>query len=259
MRTSLILLTCAMGLSISLGSAAQTPAEPFDHDGWYSWRVETVPNAPEWCCYTRKAGVSNKSLCQLDQGNGSFGNTSETNGGSDEVQIYALVEEGEIIRLKTLSTNCDVESEKPWSDLGLIDTSQSLNWLTQSGSSASDLMPAIAMHNGQQSLAEMEQFAVSGTSLRQRRDAIFWLGQLRISEAGGILVTLINDDDNSQIREHAIFSYAQSPAPDRLDVLVEIVGDNNQRMSDRQSALFWLAQLEDGSGVDFIHDLLLTH
>lgn len=135
----------------------------------------------------------------------------------------------------------------------------SLNWLTQSGSSASGLMPAIAMHNGQQSLAVLEHFAFSGSSLRQRREAVFWLGQLRISEAGVILMTLINDDISSQIREHAIFSYAQSPAPDRLDLLVEIVGDDNQRMSDRQSALFWLAQLEDGSGVDFIHDLLLTH
>ncbi len=45
----------------------------------------------------------------------------------------------------------------------------------------------------------------------------------------------------------------------RLNVLVVIVGSDEQSMHNRQSALFWLAQLEDGSGVGFIHDLLLTN
>jgi len=38
MRTSLMLLTCMMGLSLSLSSTGQTQAGPFDHEGWYTWR-----------------------------------------------------------------------------------------------------------------------------------------------------------------------------------------------------------------------------
>ena len=83
------------------------------------------------------------------------------------------------------------------------------------------------------------------------------MGQLRVEEMRDELIELINSGDSQEIRERAIFSYAQSPADDRLDVLIAVIEDRRKSMVDRKQALFWLAQSDDSAGVDYIHQLLL--
>jgi HEAT repeat protein len=88
---------------------------------------------------------------------------------------------------------------------------------------ASDALAAIAIHRGSEALRYLSDLADAGPVTEIRKDAIFWLGQVRIGESSGELERLMFRDDNADIRQHAAFSLAQSNAPDRGAALIRQV------------------------------------
>jgi hypothetical protein len=266
-RLPLVMLVLAL-----IGLVTQAPAQemgadlPFAQDGWYSWRVDAVARARDWCCYRWNAGGAVPQSCSLDDQGRHFrisdvpASPGEHRNG--EVRIFARVEDGSLTQLRTLGAGCGVESASPWTDLGKVDSVQSLAWLT--GDHACDRalqdqqLVAIAAHAGETGRQALVRMARPSNSLQQREQAIFWMGQLRVEEMRDELIELINSGDSQEIRERAIFSYAQSPADDRLEVLIAVIEDRRKSMDDRKQALFWLAQSDDSAGVDYIQQLLLV-
>ncbi len=258
----LILATLVAGM---VGTPRAGAAEPFTQDGWYTWRVDAVEHAGDWCCYRWNAGRATRTECRLEERNGSWGQVNH--GGApdqprvDELQLYARFENGALNRLRTLSPSCEVSSDTSWTDLGKVDNVRSVEWLMDQDSLGhplrEDRLMAIAAHAGEASRRELVRVARDPAAGKTRENAIFWMGQLRVEETRDELLALMDEDASRRIREHAIFAYSQSDADDRLEVLIDVIEDRHKDLHDRKQALFWLAQSDDGAGVDYIQRLLL--
>lgn len=227
------------------GSAADLPEA--DADGWYSWRVNVVESAPELCCFSWNNGVATRKRCNLDGRHGGFSTTDNNPFPSDEVQIYALMNSGTATKIRALSSQCPVTTESAIANLGLVQVDESIAWLRQfvtpQSTASDDAITAMALHAGDGARQFLVDTAGSGDSEENRENAIFWMAQVRIGETAGDIQKIMFDDRSADIREHAAFSYSQSTAPDRAEMLIR-QGKNDLDGDVRSQAWFWLAQIE---------------
>lgn len=263
-------LAAAVTMAAPLAAIAADPDTPFGQDGWYRWQVEAVGGVSDWCCYRGSISAQTRITCQLDGRDMSYGGPGNDTSASRPtaprtMNLFAEVQNGAIGRVRVLSADCATESRQPTVDLGAVPTTRSLAWLMDAserrrtgGERNPDAVMAIAVHRGPEAREALVRIARQGPSSQLRQDAIFWMGQLRVEETRHELLDLMANDDSRKIREQAIFAYAQSPAPDRLAVLTDIIEDRNRDMNDRKQALFWLVQDGDPSGIEYVQSLLAS-
>lgn len=267
MKSGRVLLVCLgwMAATMPVNAAQDEDAVVMQQDGWYRWQIDAVQPAPDWCCHSWKSSQGGRAGCDLDRRNQGFSSSrrSDANFANDVMDIYAHIDQGRMSDLRAYSPDCPVHSDSVVTDLGHLDVSRSLALLQSSAlskKSASDQrMTVLAVHAGPEAGDMLSRMAADTSSdLEIRKQAVFWMAQLRVKESREQLLTIIRQDPNAELREHAAFSYAQSNAPDRIDVLIEIIEDNQREFSDRSNALFWLAESESGEGVDYIQKLLTS-
>jgi hypothetical protein len=259
------LLACLgwMAAAMPLHAAQDEDAAVMQQDGWYRWQIDAVQPAPDWCCHSWKSSQGGQAGCDLDRRNQGFSSSrrSNANFANDVMDIYAHMEQGKISDLRAYSPDCLVRTDSNIDDLGHLDASRSLDLLQADGLSKKSLsdqrMAVLAVHAGPEAGEILSRMAADTSSdLETRQQAVFWMAQLRVKESRQQLLTIIRQDPDAELREHAAFSYAQSNAPDRIDVLIEIVEDRQREFSDRSNALFWLAESDSVEGVDYIQKLL---
>jgi hypothetical protein len=242
-RSLLLVLTL---LAPTVGAAAEAPRE-FPVDGWYSWQVAAVDDAPGWCCVHWNHGRSTATACDLDANDFNFGHFNFADDGSHaadeaELQVYALIRGGEAVRVRAMSPACPVESQGPITDLGHVEPAASLAWLRQwVRDDDSNALAAIALHRGPESLAFLTDLALHEKDKELREEAVFWLGQARIAESMPTIVELMFGDEDPDMRAHAAFALAQSSAPERTELLIR-QGREDRAADVRGEAWLWLAQ-----------------
>ncbi len=156
--------------------------------GWYTWRVSTNNYDTRWCCAEWSRGRATPVTCNLDGSGRTY--TSDSSGlrSSDEIQIYARLQRGKVTRIQTLSPHCAVETTTGIRDLGVVETSDSINWLqeqvTLRSAVAEDALLAISTHEEGPALQSLRRY-IEDRSLKPelREQALFWLVQSD-SEAG---------------------------------------------------------------------------
>lgn len=90
-----------------------------------------------------------------------------------------------------------------------------------------------------------------------RRSAIFWSGQLAADEVVTGLADVARDAGAEQgVRDAAVFALSQNQDERALPALMDLAMTAPQAET-RRSALFWLAQHDDGRVVDFLADIIL--
>lgn len=90
-----------------------------------------------------------------------------------------------------------------------------------------------------------------------RKNALFWLGQEAADAAtSGIARVALDEDEDQDIRDAAIFALSQRPSEEGLPVLMELARTGEQADT-RRSAMFWLAQSGDDSVIAFFEEILL--
>jgi HEAT repeats len=232
-------------LAFAAANAGANDLDGLTADGLYTWRVAAVDNAPDWCCYRWQGGSPSPRSCNLDSKRISFSSNKDMLTSSGEMQIFATIEDGEPASIRALSTQCAVHSERTIVDLGEVPTDHSLDWLEkQHGSSApasDDALHAIAIHRSSAAARYLGELAAAAPSMEQRKDALFWIGQVRISDMAADLERFMFRDPSSKIREHAAFSWSQSGAANRSEVLIR-QGRDDPDAKVRAQAWFWLAQ-----------------
>lgn len=230
-------------------------------DGWHTWQVNAVSSAPEMCCASWKNASVKKRQCNLDGRNGGFSSLDDSATSEGRVQVFALMQAGVAKKLRVLSSNCPVSAHSAITDLGAIETDDSVEWLagliSSGNDTGSDAIAAIAVHDGRKARDILTDTAKAGNDEDDREDAIFWMGQVRIGETATALKEFIFDDRSPDIREHAAFSYSQSDATDVADVLIKQGGDDNDP-DVRSQAWFWLAQTEAEESEEAIRYALLN-
>ena len=252
------LLVCG-SIAFSAPLHAQS-GQPFDRDGWYTWQVEAIDDAPSWCCYAKAHGSATTVGCDLDGKTHSYGASSDFPYDMTTVRVFARSERGRLTRVRAVAADCPVTGGGNVNDLGDVAAAESVTWLMpvveDRNSVSRDALAAIAVHKGDAAFAALEQTARTDAHFRNRKAAVFWLGQVRIGEGGELLRELMRKDDSIDMRKHAVFSYSQSAAPDRESALMAIVEDSGMASADRKNALFWVVQTDSSDSIDYIQQLL---
>ncbi len=224
-------------------------------DGWHTWRVAASDDAPNWCCQGWNRGVSRSISCDLDGKSNGYGSSSRYSSDTDQIQIYARTEKGAVTMVRALSVQCPVTTESPILDLGVVDAAESVRWLRSSTDvrkgRRTDALAAIAVHAGPESLQHLVDIATHDSSLENREDAVFWMGQVRAVEAEASIEKLMFNDDDPEFREHAAFSLSLSIAPGRSDALARL-GRDDADVDVRSQAWFWLAQSDSADAEGLI-------
>ena len=166
-------------------------------DGWVTWRVEAGDNVGNWCCSTWSAGKAVATTCHLDGGSLTLNHADPTFRPTGEIQIYAKLADGRATRIRALSPQCPVELPGDITDLGLVETRASLDWLNdQVGANpdlSSDALLAISAHAGPDAVALLVA-AIENRQLRKkvREEALLWLVHSGSEEAYAYLDRLLS-------------------------------------------------------------------
>ena len=184
-------------------------------DGLYTWRVAAADEAPCWCCFDWKRGSNSVRACDLDGRNAGYGVSDTFLATTEEVQIYALIEAGNAERIRVLSPQCPVTSRHDVIDLGLVDVGESLAWLESRVASSeadnTDVLAAIAMHEGAAPGRFLLDTAENGRTIKLRKDAVFAISLLPESQSVNALLGLLEDRQmHREVREQALFWLVQS-------------------------------------------------
>jgi hypothetical protein len=231
-------------------------------DGWFSWRVPAVETAPHWCCYEWSSGVAHRKGCDLDGRHGGYSSSGEYAGTPEQMQIYVLMHNGEPSKIRALSPRCSVTARSAIADLGVVSSGDSVEWLEHYAAPrtdiSTDVLAAIASHEGDRSQRILVDVAQNDGDIENRKNALFWMGQIRGVESVSDIEGIARNDRIAEMREHAIFVLSQLPGERAVDALLAVVKDQDRQRQDRKQALFWLAQSESDRAFDYVEQLLIA-
>lgn len=237
--------SCLAGIAIV--SQANAAELTLPQDGWASWQVEAVEGAPALCCWSNwdKRDAPNAS-CKLDDDRGNFG--TRDNATTDAVRVYARMAGGKVERLRAFSATCAVEAATPIRDLGNVVTDDSTRWLiklTRREASLSQdfdhhLLSALGIHRGDLAQDELTSIARGEGRTETRKNAVFWLAQLRGVAGAEVATSVMFNDKDPELRQHAAFAVTQSKSPSATSDLIRL-GNTDKDGDVRAQAWFWLA------------------
>lgn len=233
----------------TLVSYAQPADLTLPRDGWSSWEVPAVDEAPAWCCLTwNKREVSPRS-CRLDRENDGYGSTSKAT--TDAVRVYARTTGGKVDRLRVYSATCPVEAARPIHEMENVPADDSARWLIELARRSPDaekrddigeeVLAALGMHRGKLAGDALAAFARSDARVETRKHAIFWLATLRGAEGAELTSSVMFNDQDPDVRGHAAFSLSQTESPRATADLIRL-GNTDKDDDVRAQAWFWLAQ-----------------
>jgi hypothetical protein len=237
---------------IALVPMSQAAELELPKEGWVSWQVAAVEDAPDMCCYDgwRQRKLSRK-VCNLDEGRDGF-NISTHDDTMDSVKVYARLAGGKIERLQALSSTCPVETKTPIQDLGDVPADDSARWLVtqikdfvdagKRHPSLTDMaMAALGTHRGDYSRDALAGFARNDARTEVRKKALFWLATMRGPAGGDVVSSAMFNDKDEEVRKHATFALTQSKSP-RIAADIIKLATTDASGEVRAQAWFWLAQ-----------------
>jgi HEAT repeats len=150
-------------------------------------------------------------------------------------------------------------------DLGLVPAGEAADVLLAlaveaAGDDAGELITAATLADSAVVWPRLLRIA-RDTSLSEdtRRQSVFWLGQAAGEAAtrGLDSIATRGEDDDLEVRKHAVFALSQRPAQEGVPVLIRIA--RTHRLPElRKTALFWLGQSEDPRAISLFEELLMT-
>jgi HEAT repeat protein len=246
MNTNTIRIAAAC-IALALTSQGRSAELAVPKDGWASWQVDAVENAPAWCCFDWDNGKnSTPATCKLDGDNHGYGSRDEAK--TSAVRIYAKFAGGKIQRLRSLAAACPVETKSPIQKLENVSTDDSARWLISLAKTApmgkhemgEDLLAAIGMHRGDVAFSALRDTARNEADTEQRKRAIFWLAELRGEPGADVVSSTMFTDKDPEVRKHAGFSMTLSKSP-RIGAELIKQGNTDKDGDVRAQAWFWLA------------------
>ncbi|MEP7156741.1 MAG: HEAT repeat domain-containing protein [Betaproteobacteria bacterium] len=254
-------LASSLMLCSALASAITLP-----RDGWASWQVPAVDNAPNWCCFGDgwsggKTPDVLRGTCQLDEKDYGYG-THGRNETTEQMRIYARFAGGKLERVRALSASCAVNAKTQIQDITGITADESAKWLvsviaqdtsTQEKEKekdkekergrrvGGDALAALATLRGNTARDALAGIARNDASMKNRKDAVFWLAQVRGNEGAEIITPIMFNDSEPKVREHAAFALSQTRTPKAAASLIQL-GNTDRDTKVRSQAWFWLSQ-----------------
>ena len=239
---------CLAGFAFTAPGLAAELA--LSRDGWTSWQVEAVEDAPDMCCWSSWDDANkSRTACALDDDRGNTGTRDHAT--TDAVRVYARVAGGKVERLRAFSATCPVKAATPIAELGNVSADDSARWLVglnkqggagsfMHGEFGDNVLAALAMHRGQLAQDSLASLARDDPRSEMRRKAVFWLALLRGTAGADIATTVMFSDKDADVRKHSAFAITQSKSPRVAADLIRL-GNTDKDADVRAQAWFWLA------------------
>ncbi len=238
--TALLLMWATGAMTADVNAAAlQLP-----RDGWVSWEIETVDDAPAWCCFDWNSNRARPKACKLDGRDHGYGSSSDQDT-VDTMRVYARFGAGKLERIRALAASCPVQTLTPVHAIEDVAASESIEWLnrivTPHTPQSDDALAALAVHRGALAAQALQRIAKSDGNVENRKQAMFWATQVRGDEGLQMTLPFLFADPDAKVREHAAFAVAQTKRPAAIQALArQGRGDTSTQV--RAQAWFWLAQ-----------------
>ena len=163
-------------------------------EGWNAWRVAADMIRTTRCCYSWSIGQPTMQACDLDRRTAVSVVQDNTAPDHGEMQLYALIESGRATRILALSPQCPVSTKSGISDLGLLESGTSFDWLhgyvTRDDRLSEDALAAIAAHSGSVN-ALIGIVENRGLPMGIREQALFWMAQSDSDEAFDFFTSIL--------------------------------------------------------------------
>lgn len=237
----------ALGLvAVTLASQAFAAELTLSRDGWTSWEVAAIDDAPAWCRFSSRDSGKAGEPCQLDGSSGGYGNRNGETTGS--IRVYARLADGEIERLRALSATCPVQANAEIEDLGTVAADDSARWLAavvkqgeHDAGVGHDVLSALAIHDGEVARDALIDVARHDARFEYRKEAVFLLAHLRGREGADIATFMMFNDPDADTRAHAAFAVSQSSSPQAATYLIKLANSDTDA-NVRAHAWFALSQ-----------------
>jgi hypothetical protein len=263
MRTALLIASFALA-SQAFAAELQLPSE-----GWASWEVAAVDAAPAYCCWANGRDYRNapQAPCRLDNEANGYGNRDDET--TDAVRIYARVAGGKVDRLRVLAASCPVEAATPIRDLGTVAEDDSARWLIgldkQTDQSTgkrhgigNHILAALAINRGNVARAALADMARNDARTETRKQAVFWLALVRGRDGEDIVSSVVLNDKDQDVREHAVFALSRLPDDRATPALIAVAENRTLSRDLRKKAVFWLSQSNSDSAQAYLDRVLST-
>jgi hypothetical protein len=214
-------------------------------DGWVAYSVPMVAGVDSPCCYSVSNGAVTKKGCDLDGGSWSFASDHDDPAVAIDgtLAIYLRVDHGHVERVRATGSSCPVRTESTVRWIDPIDPASSVAMLSSLDRQAADgSLVALAYHADASATRALITRAERSHPLREREQALFWLGQTRGAEGADVVEHYATTDADPKLRAKAIFALAQSKAPDVYAHILAMAHDDPAEHV-RGEAFFWLVQM----------------
>lgn len=244
-------------VAVSLMSTAASGAGlALPRDGWVSWQVAAADGARAACCFEQTGSPA--TVCKLD--GPPQGMTLREYTQMASLRLYARFAGGALQQLQAYGAGCAVTAATPIKDLGVQDTSTSLEWLDRQieprNAHSDDALAALALHQGKAPAARLAQLARSSANADSRSGAMFWLCQTAAAESEAVIRAVLTGERSEEVRHQAIFALSQLPPARSFDALTAVLEDRRLKLDDRKQALFWLGQSPDARVTAYLAKVL---
>ncbi|UCE20968.1 MAG: HEAT repeat domain-containing protein [Candidatus Aminicenantes bacterium] len=150
--------------------------------------------------------------------------------------------------------------EQPLYWLGEADNEESFRFL-ESEFEAGDLslqktlLSAICSHDNPKAHDLLRRIVFGNYAREVRKNAIFWLGNIRDAKSLGYLKEIFKKENNTELKKQAVFAIQLSNEKEAVTELIQIAkNDRNQEI--RKNAIFWLGQKASKECVKVLKDVV---
>ena len=245
--------SAANGLERLLQGVLTTQIEP----AWVGYVVPAVAGRQLSCCSDWGGSQRDCSNCRLEGKQEGVRTPTEAPKSvkleaSGEIVVLYRIAQKQLEKVRVFSTDCELDfGGLPLIWLDEVRPVESLRWLASLATDAAvdsregrrrtdGAVMAVAHHAGAESDRVLENLAGTSRPLELRKQAAFWLGNVRGRAGYETLRRLLREDTNERFREHAIFALTLSPEPEAILTLIQTAREDASARV-RGQALFWLA------------------
>ncbi len=261
--------SAAGGLESAVQAAVAAQSQP----AWVAYAVPIIPGNHHICCDSseqrRLPAPLRHGVCRLEgRDDGMNFQTNDESGARERPErllVLCRAVDGRISKLRVFTDDCELDAgglTVHW--LEGVRSAESLARLAghvaKTGVTTKEALritdsalAAIALHADPGADALLEKFTGPAHPLETRKNAVFWLGNVRGGPGCEIVRRVLQTDASDSLREQCLFALSISKAPDAVPIMIAAARQDHSAHV-RGQALFWLAQKAGEKAVNAIAD-----
>jgi HEAT repeat protein len=246
---------------VSLGLSATVDRFRHSNDAlWVGYAVQALPRTHVSACSSWTGSSEVEAGCcnelRLEDGPDNLNTSDSAAVPGPTVYVLLRLDHGEVTKARMARAGCtldaggvafewltDVQAENSAEYLGKLAASDAALHDTgdHRGRMAEQTLAVLSMHATPKATEVLASLAARGNSSYLREKASFWLGAQRGHDGLVALRQMLQNEQDSKIRQKLVFDVSINSDPGAIDDLIQLAkSDADSRV--REQAVFWLAQ-----------------